>query len=179
MNFIPSPHGYQDTVDAVLGPRRNPDEQIRRLQRVAEHDPTATNYMLLNAALMRAGQFPQPKVWVFNEGWQAQTYFPDGRTISSATVSHDGWWGIGHVTWIGDEEMQDIGDHFVRYYPPGCNIHYSSSQPQEIARYIPRKEEVVSAHQEVVRSYLQDGDYILRRPYYRWKLPKFPWPADL
>lgn len=137
-----------------LGYRHNPDETIRKLEREYAASPSDENRDRLNAARERAGLSLIPRVFLFSEGWQAQTKFIDGRVISSATVSHDGWWGIDHVTWTQeDPDIKELGHHVV------TSVWYSHPESGGIWNISfaelrkPTKEEVEEAHQEVLHAF--------------------------
>jgi len=128
--------------------RYNPDVNLRQLEREYATSPSPDLMDKIIRVYERSGNF---RFFIFSEGWQVQTTLPDGRVISSATQSHDGWWGIGHITWIGDSEEQGLGDHAVGDYP---------GPP-------PTREQVAKAHFEVVRKIEQEGiDSVVS--YHRW-----------
>jgi hypothetical protein len=144
------------------------DAFIRSLERDFQQTPTQETQLPVNIARMRAGLLPLPRIYHYIEGWTAQTILQEKRIISSATVSHDGWWGIGHATWSsgdsGDSRMVDLGDHFVREYHDRSRERASENRPT--------KEEVALAHQQVVQYLLEHLQTALsRRKYYRWAWP--------
>lgn len=110
----------------------------------------------VNRARERAGLKPYPRIFKFNEGWQAQTYFMDESCISSATVSHDGWVGIQHMFIAYPSprapEFIEIGEH----RSANLNDDYYPSQYQE--RYwelVPTRGQVVRAHELIVDAYFR------------------------
>jgi len=163
---IPSPRYQLRTVyhlDLEPESRDNPDVDLRKLEREYAASPSSESLEKLVRALERSGTF---RLFEFGEGWQAQTTLPpelyppsiysglgppERRVISSATQSHDGWWGIGHVTWIGDGEMRDLGDHATGPHPGP----------------LPTREQVAKAHFEVVNKVKEDGVGSISL-YHRW-----------
>jgi len=132
--------------------KRNPDEKINNLELAYALVPSEENRERLSFARMQVGLLPIPKVFLFNEGWQAQSTLLDGSVISSATTSHDGWWGINHATWndaVDKKAIRDLGNHLVSScYSTGLLF---SELPK------PTKEQVLATHQEVVTAALRDG----------------------
>lgn len=101
------------------------DANLRRLQREYEIGPSVHTRYLLNRERAQFGLPLEPPippilaVYQYGEGWQAQTTTmlgTNGNTyvISSATRSHDGWWGIAHGWWIinsPNSHIWDLGEH--------------------------------------------------------------------
>jgi len=137
--------------------KRNPDIDLRQLAREYAASPSPELMDKIIRARERMGNF---RFFMHGEGWQAQTTFPpeiydhgpeDGCIVSSATESHDGWWGVGHVTWTGDSEIRDLGDHSTGPRPGP----------------LPTREQVAKAHFEVVRKVEDEGVEAIS-PYHRW-----------
>ena len=141
--------GWCDKVLQEGNDRRNPDVDIRKLEREYAASPSEELMERLIRAYERRGDF---RLFQFGEGWQAQTTLGD-RIISSATQSHDGWWGIGHVTFKEDDKkMLDLGDHSVSLYPGP----------------LPTREQVFKAHFEVVDFIREHGMEGAPAIYHRW-----------
>jgi hypothetical protein len=131
--------------------RYNPDSELSQLEQLYQLDPSEDNRLKLTNARLQLGLMPIPKVFPFTEGWQAQSTFLDGRVVSSATVRHDGWWGIDHAIWtnLPGSEIKSLGSHMVS----SC---YQDRLPfNQLAK--PTREQVERAHQLVVAEILKHG----------------------
>ena len=133
--------------------RCNPDDEIRYLERQYQLEGTDEARNRLNVARSRAGLDLIPRIFEFGEGWQAQTTLPDGIIISSATASHDGWWGVDHLSWktgdpASDKDSCSLGNHLISRAPPGVLITHTPK---------PTKEQVIESHREAVEKFRKDS----------------------
>jgi len=152
--------------------RNNPDEDLRALEREYHSEPSEELRRKLNVSYLRSGLPTIPiapeRFYMFSEGWQAQTTEPDGRVISSATQSHDGWWGVGHATWSDDDndgKIRDLGDHgFNSIHDPEF-VKARAWHVENIPK--PTPEEVIVAHRQVVDFVRIEGVEAVSE-YHRW-----------
>lgn len=172
--------------------RRNTDLSLREAERLYQLDKTPEKRLILNRLRQRAGLDripPDYRVFKFSEGWQAQSFIIENDVIyrlSSATQSHDGWWGIHHVYWqMADGEMIDLGDHYVgpRTAPLArcticratfeCEHRRDDADIVDPARLVmlrerPTQDEVIRAHLQVV-NHVEDYGLALVKKYHRWE----------
>jgi len=172
--------------------RRNADLSLREVERLYHLDKTPENRIILNRLRRRAGLDrvpPELRVFKFTEGWQVQSLLIENDVlyrISSATQSHDGWWGIHHVYWqMTDGEMMDLGDHYVGPRTATlvrcticratfeCEHRRDDADVVDPARLIinrerPTQDEVIRAHLQVV-NYVEDYGLASVKKYHRWE----------
>jgi len=87
------------------------DDRLRRQQRNAAANPGDVDAQRAFAQSRRRGATTEvnKKRPMLGRGHTARTELPDGVTLYSSSVRHDGWWGVHH----GHQEpdSKDVSDH--------------------------------------------------------------------
>ena len=94
--------------------RKNPDENLRDLEREYRASPTEELRSALNTQRLRSGLPLEPPICrifhpreIHSEGTYAiQSPFLENRIITTVPIGHDGWWGLHHTSFVSNLDYE-------------------------------------------------------------------------